>query len=78
MTKELRKTIRLQKVREILDCSEEFVRKELRRGRLKGIKIGTSAIRVYQHSLEQYMTDSQIVADEQQIADGKKKVGNYV
>ncbi len=54
----------------IFDCSDEFLRKELRRGKFKGVKIGKSAVRIYRDSLDAYLKAGRILTDEATEAPG--------
>ena len=75
---EFRKTIAMKKVMDILDCSDEFIRKELRRGKLEGIKIGTNSVRIYRDSLRRYMDARKILPDERVKEKGGILKENYV
>ena len=79
MKEEFRETMTMQKVMKILSCSDDFVRKELRRGRLEGLRIGTSAIRIYKDSLQEYMKKRKILPDEKVLDEDKgRRVNRWV
>ena len=67
-----------RQVNKITPIPNHFDRKELRRGRLEGLRIGTSAIRIYKDSLQEYMKKRKILPDEKVLDEEKREVNRWV